>query len=108
MNRRHFATFVLLAAAVSRHAWAQSEVRPKNRGGGGGGQPNGVFQVKSVDTYARTINLQSSDGSVATVRVPDGVYDLSTLKVGQRIQVNFFTPDSMNPGLRAAEIFPAN
>lgn len=108
MNRRRFAAVFLLAAAAATRAWAQSEVRPRNRGGVSGGQPNAVFQVKSVDTYARAIDLQAADGTVSTVKVPEGVYDLSKLKAGDRIQVNFYVPDSMNPGLRAAAIFPAN
>lgn len=108
MNRRHFAAFVLLAAATATRAWAQSELRPRNRGGVAGGQPDAIFQVKSVDTYARTVDLQGPDGTVSTVKVPEGVYDLSKLKTGDRIQVSFYVPDSMNPGLRAATIFPAN
>ena len=68
----------------------------------------GVYKVVSVDSYARTVDLQSTDGSVTTVKVPEGVYELSKLKAGDRVQVNFYTPDAMNPGLRAAGIFPIN
>ncbi len=108
MNRRHFAAVLMLAAVTTTPAWAQSELRPANRGGVASGQPNAVFQVKSVDAYARTIELQAADGTTSTVKVPEGVYNLDKLKKGDRIQVNFYTPDSMNPGLRAAGIFPAN
>jgi len=77
----------------------------RNKGGGGGQEP-GIYQVVSVDTYARTILLRGADGSTASVKVPGGVYDISKLKSGDRIQVNFYVPDSMNPGLRAAGIWP--
>jgi hypothetical protein len=106
MDRRQFAALFLLAAATSR-AHAQRENLPRNRGGGGG-PGMGVYKVVAIDTNARTIDVQAADDSVSTVKVPEGVYELSKLKVGDRIQVNFYVPDSMNPGLRAASIFPAN
>lgn len=108
MQRRYFVG--ALAAALiagTRPALAQNENRPRNRGGGGGPSP-GVFQVVAVDTDARTIRLRASDGSESTAKVPDGVYELSRLNVGDRIQVNFYVPDAMNPGLRVAGIWPAN
>lgn len=108
MNRRHFVAFFLLSATAATHTWAQGELRPRNRGGVAGGTPDGVFQVKSVDTYARTVDLQAADGTVATVKVPEGVYELGKLKTGDRIRVSFYVPDSMNPGPRAAAIYPAN
>jgi hypothetical protein len=77
----------------------------RNKGGGGGQEP-GVYQVVSVDTYAGTVQLRGADGSTASVKVPGDVYDISKLKSGDRIQVNFYVPDSMNPGLRAAGIWP--
>lgn len=107
MNRRQFAAFALLVGSAATRAFAQDENRPRNRGGGGG-PPMGIFKVVSIDTYARTVDLQAADGSVSTVKVPEGVYELNKLKPGDRIQVNFYVPDSMNPGLRAASIYPAN
>jgi hypothetical protein len=108
MNRRTFGTMLAFALiAVGRPASAQNENRPRNRGGGGG-QPVDVYQVLAVDTDARTLRLRASDGSESTVKVPEGVYELRKLAVGDRIQVNFYVPDAMNPGLRAAGIWPAN
>ena len=108
MKRRHLVTTLVLAgAATALPSFAQNENRPRNRGGGGG-QPVGVFTVVSVDRDARTLRLQAADGSVSTVKVPDGVYELGKLNPGDRIQVNFYVPDDMNPGLRAAGIWPAN
>ncbi|HTN48211.1 MAG TPA: hypothetical protein VMK32_02150 [Burkholderiaceae bacterium] len=105
MNRRQFAAFFLVAGSAATCAFAQNENLPRNRGGGGG-QPVGVYKVLSIDTYARTVDLKGADGSVSTVKVPEGVYELSKLNVGDTIQVNFYTPDAMNPGLRAASIWP--
>jgi len=77
----------------------------RNKGGGGGEEP-GVFQVVSVDSNGRMLQLRAADGSTANVKVPEGVYDLSKLNPGDKVQVNFYVPDSMNPGLRAAGIWP--
>lgn len=108
MTRRKLVGVLLLAGlAAAVPSLAQNENRPRNRGGGGG-QPAGVFRVVSVDRDARTLRLQAADGSVSTVKVPDGVYELGKLNPGDRIQVNFYVPDDMNPGLRAAGIWPAN
>jgi hypothetical protein len=107
MDRRQFAALFLLAGAAASRAYAQRENMPRNRGGGGG-PGMGVYKVVAIDTYARTIDVQAADDSVSTVKVPEGVYELSKLKVGDRIQINFYVSDAMNPGLRAASIFPAN
>jgi hypothetical protein len=106
MHRRQFAALFLLAGSAP-FAFAQNENRPRNQGGGGG-QAMGVYKVVSVDSYARTVDLQAADGSLSTVKVPEGVYELHKLKPGDRVQVNFYTPDAMNPGLRAAAIYPMN
>jgi hypothetical protein len=108
MKRRDLVGAVFLAGLMTvTVSSAQNENRPRNRGGGGG-QPVGVFTVVSIDTDARTLRLRGADGSESTVKVPDGVYELGKLNPGDRIQVNFYVPDAMNPGLRAAGIWPAN
>lgn len=108
MKRRKVVGAVFLAGLMAAtRSFAQNENRPRNRGGGGG-QPVGVFTVVSIDRDARTLQLRGADGSVSTVKVPDGVYELDKLNPGDRIQVNFYVPDDMNPGLRAAGIWPAN
>jgi hypothetical protein len=108
MKRRNLVGASFLAGLmVMTASFAQNENRPRNRGGGGG-QPVGVFTVVSIDQSARTLQLRGADGTVSTVKVPDGVYELGKLNPGDRVQVNFYTPDDMNPGLRAAGIWPAN
>jgi hypothetical protein len=108
MQRRYFVGALVTAlVAGTSSALAQNENRPRNRGGGGGSEP-AVFRVLAIDSNARTIRLQASDGSETTAKVPEGVYELSRLNVGDRIQVNFYVPDAMNPGPRVAGIWPAN
>ncbi len=103
------AAFGILLGTVAEAQVRDGGIGPRpgmrNQGGGGGQEP-GVYQVVSVDTYARTVQLRGADGSTASVKVPGDVYDVSKLKSGDRIQVNFYVPDSMNPGLRAAGIWP--
>ena len=87
--------------------------RPAGDGGQrmqGGGinyapQP-GVFVVVSTDTYAQTVRLQSADGKTADVHVREEVYDLSALKPGARVRVDFLEPDGMNNRLSAAHVWP--
>jgi hypothetical protein len=106
MNRRHFAAVLLFAGAAATGVLAQVDERRFSKGGGGG-PPVGVFQVLAIDTDGRTLQLKSAaDGSVSSVKVPDGVYDLSKLNIGDRIQVNLSVPDAMNPGVRASAIWP--
>ena len=78
----------------------------RNQGGVNQGQPPAVYVVVSVDSYAQTVRLRASDGSTADVYVPDGVYDLSKLSDGDKIQVNFLEADGMNNKLSAANIWP--
>jgi hypothetical protein len=79
----------------------------RNQGGVNQGQPPAVYVVVSVDNYAQSVRLRASDGSTADVFVPDGVYDLSKLNPGDKVQVNFLEADGMNNKLSAANIWPA-
>ncbi len=106
MDRRRFAAVLLFGGATATSALAQLDERRFSKGGGGG-PPVPVFQILAIDTDARTLRLKAADGSVSTVKVPDGVYDLSKLNVGDRVQVNLYVPDAMNPGPRASAIWPA-
>ena len=79
----------------------------RNQGGGVNNAPlPGVFTVVSIDSYAQTVRMQAQDGTTANVYVGDGVYDISKLKAGDKIQVNFLEPDGMNNKLAAANIWP--
>lgn len=83
--------------------------RPGIRNPAGGvnqGQPPGEYVVDSVDNYARMVRLRAADGSTSDVFVPDGVYDVSKLKGGDRVQVNFLEPDGQGSKLSAGNIWP--
>lgn len=69
--------------------------------------PPALFTVVSVDEYARNLSLQAADGRRQTVLVPEGVYELSRLKPGDRVRVDFIVPDAANPQPAAAAIWPA-
>ena len=111
-----------LAAALLAPALAQ--VGSGSGGGPGGGVGGGrrnvdgqginyapepaVYAVLSVDADARTVQLRAANGRTGVVQVGASVYDLSKLKAGDKIKVDFLVPDEKNKELRAASIWPAN
>jgi hypothetical protein len=66
----------------------------------------GVFEVVTVQTSDRVVRLRASDGKTADVGVAEHVFDLSKLKAGDKVKVDFFQPDEANPKLNAAGIWP--
>jgi len=103
--------FGLLAAALLQPVLAQV-----GAGGGGGRRMQGqginyapqpeVYAVLSVDLQDRVVQLRAADGRTGFVFVGESVYDLSKLKAGDRIKVDFIVPDDANSELRAASIWP--
>jgi hypothetical protein len=103
----------LLAAALWQPVFAQ----PADAGGAtdakrmqGGGinyapQP-AVYSVVLVDTKGGTLRLRAADGRTGLVYVAESVYDLSKLKAGDKIRVDFVAPDSTSSKLTAASIWP--
>ena len=106
--------FGLLAAMLLQPVLAQ-------RAGGGGGDGAGqrtqggainyapqpaVYSVTSVDAKGRTVRLRAQDGRTGVVHVAENVYDLSKLKAGDKIRVDFVVPDATNSKLNAASIWP--
>jgi hypothetical protein len=101
----------LLVAIPAHHALAQraGEGDRAGRRAQGGGinyapQPD-VYSVISIDSYARTVRMRDADGRTGDVHVAESVYDLSTLKPGDKIRVDFVVPDSMNSRLSAASVW---
>lgn len=104
--------FGLLAAMLLQPVLAQ----PAGGGGGGGQRMQGgginyapgpaVYSVILVDAKARAVRLRAADGRTGLVHVAEGVYDLSTLKAGDKIRVDFAVPDATNSKLSAASIWP--
>ena len=66
----------------------------------------GIFEVISVQASDRVVRLRASDGKALDVIVAEHVYDLSKLKAGDKLKVDFFQPDEANPNVSAAGIWP--
>ena len=66
----------------------------------------GIFEVVSVQESDRVVRLRASDGKALDVSVAEYVYDLSKLKAGDKLKVDFFQPDEANPKVSAAGIWP--
>jgi hypothetical protein len=95
----------------------QAVLAQRSGGGDGGGQrmqggginyapEPAVYSVISIDSYARKVRMRAADGRTGDVYVAEGVYDLSKLKTGDKIQVDFIVPDAMNSKLSAASVWP--
>jgi hypothetical protein len=92
--------------AIAQRTGASDSAGQRMKGGGINYAPEpDVYSVISIDSYARTIRMRAADGRTGDVHVPEGVYDLSTLKAGDRIRVDFVVPDSMNSRLSAASVW---
>ena len=102
----------LLAATLSQPVLAQpaggaGDGSQRMQGGGINYAPQAaVYSVTSIDTRGRTVRLRAADGRTGLVQVGEGVYDLSTLKAGDKIRVDFVVPDATDSKLRAASIWP--
>jgi len=104
-----FLGFVMVVAAVtlSSPASGQKREEPHRNQNNGVANPlaNGVFTVVSVEPYGRTVEMQGPTGTVK-VHVGEGIYDISKLKPGEQVQVNFLVPDGLSTKLSAASIWP--
>jgi len=49
--------------------------------------------------------LRAADGRTGDVFIPEGVFDLTTLKAGDQIRVDFVAPDKAKNGLTAASVW---
>ena len=104
--------FGVLTAALLQPVLAQPT---GNVGGGGRRMQDGginyapqpaVYSVLLVDPRARTVKLRATDGRTGLVNVGESVYDLSKLKPGDRVRVDFIVPEATDKQLRAASIWP--
>jgi hypothetical protein len=89
-----------------------------------------VYDVLSVDRNDRTVQLRAcvagfetadkdidlagsqtreqacqADGRTGNVYVDEAIFDVSTLKAGDKIRVDFVVPEATNNGLRAASVW---
>ena len=92
----------LLAALLWQPLFAQRMV-----GGGLNYAPvPAVYDVISIDRDDRMVQLRAADGRTGNVYVAEEVFDLSTLKPGDKIRVDFVVPDGTSKGLKAASVWP--
>jgi len=115
IKRVHFG---LLAAVLVQPVFAQPAgaggvggaggvLAPRMQGGGINYAPQpDVYSVVLVDSRGRTIRLRAADGRTGLVYVAEGVYDLSKIKAGDKIRVDFVAPEASSDKLRAASIWP--
>jgi hypothetical protein len=107
LNR--IALVMIVAAALPQAALAQREGdgRRHNQSGGVNLAPlPAVYTVVSIDSYAQTVKLRAQDGTITgDVYVSEGIYNLSKLNPGDKIQVNFLEPDGLSNRLAAANIW---
>jgi hypothetical protein len=99
---------MLLQPVLAQQAGGGSDGGAQRMQGGGinyAPQP-AVYSVISIDADDRTVLLRAADGRTGVVYVADAVYDLSKLKPGGKIRVDFVVPDATNSKLSAASIWP--
>jgi hypothetical protein len=94
------------AALAALPATAQDGGRRMQGGGINYAPQPAIYRVVDVDTYASTMTLRSADGRTGKVYVDSNVYDVSKLKQGDLVRVDFIVPDAMNPRLAAASVWP--
>ena len=65
-----------------------------------------VFEVLSVRPSDRVMRIRGKDGKTVDVHVEEHVCDVSRLKAGDKVKVDFFQPDEGDTRLRAAGVWP--
>ena len=68
-------------------------------------QPPGVFVVRGVSERDNIVQLSDADGRTAGVYVNPDVFDVSELKPGDEVMVDFVVPENSNARLVAAAVW---
>ena len=76
-----------------------------NDGGVASGVTPGVFTVVSTDARANTMQLRDDEGRTGTVHVSGDLFDVETVKPGDRVQVDFKVPVEGSKGLEAGGVW---
>ena len=107
MERSKLLTLATLVTLILS-APLQAQMRDRNQGVGVNLAPSDpVLQVVSVDSYSRVVKMRDANGKTLDVQVGEGIYDLSKLKIGDKVQVNFLEPDGLGSHkVKAANIWP--
>jgi len=97
----------LSVAALTNAAAQDDDLVRRNRGGTINAAPYpAVYRVAGVDDYNRIVWLRARNGSDSAVHVPEWVFDLCKLDGGDLVRVDFYSPDTSDPSLQAASIWP--
>lgn len=102
----HLIAAALVAVALQAVAQDDAKIRRNQSGSINYAPRPGVFVVLAVDDYARTVTLRARNGVTADVVVDDRAYDVSKLRPGDVIQVDFLVPNDEGEPLAAATIWP--
>jgi hypothetical protein len=70
--------------------------------------PPAIYSVISIDPDNRMVRLRVMDGRTGYVHVPGEVYDLSKLKPGAKIKVDFVAAGGKSKKLSAAAVWPVD
>ena len=96
------------AQAEARIATGFQPVAGRSAGGGINYAPKpGLYSVVLVDAKGRRIRVRDVDGKTIDAQVGEGVYDLATLKIGDKIRIDFAAQDAPDKKPAAAAIWPA-
>ena len=112
----------LTLAVASAHSVAQRPAHPINRPPRPGGpigpgrfprmtdsvirpQPPGAFVVRAVNERDNVVQLADTEGRTGNVYVPPQVFDLSELKPGDEVVVDFIVPADSSARLEAAGVW---
>jgi hypothetical protein len=83
---------------------------PAQRAGGGQGinyAPRPAdYEVLLIDATRRMLRIQAADGRTGMVQVPEKVYDLGQLKMGDKVRIDFVAPKPGDAQLIAASVWP--
>ena len=66
----------------------------------------GLYSVVLVDVQGRRIRLRDVDGKTIDADVAEGAYDLTKLKIGDKVRVDFAAQDTPSKKPIAATIWP--
>lgn len=94
-------------AFVCAGAAGQQDAVQRNQSGSINSAPRpAVYTVVAVDPYNRVVRLQTRQGTTIDVLVGEEVYDLATVKPGDRLRVDFLVPNEGDPPRAAATVWP--
>lgn len=78
---------------------------PRDAGGVNRSQLPGVYIVRAVDDRENTVQLSDGEGRTENVYVGPHTFDVSELRIGDEVVVDFVTPHGRGSRLEAAHLW---